>query len=149
MTYDEQVEITSCIGDIAMGADGPALHAHVVLGRRDGTVLPGHLKELRVFPTKEVTLIESPTHLVKRGDPATGLAFIAIDASLQDQRAPADPSLPRGVNHIGLTVPDTDEATEFFRAAFGARVAYDGLTHIDAPQWKRQLGLPPRVPRGC
>jgi len=38
----EQVEVASLIGDIAIGPDGkPSVHAHAVLGRRDGTaVLP-------------------------------------------------------------------------------------------------------------
>ncbi|MDM4762023.1 DUF296 domain-containing protein [Galbitalea sp. SE-J8] len=146
-TCSEQVELASCVGDIAMGADGPALHAHVVLGRRDGTALAGHLRAIEVFPTMEVTLVESPAHLVKRIDPQTGLALIAIDAALDDEPAPADPSLPRGVNHIGLTVPDLDQATAFLRAAFGARVAYDGLTRDDEPRRgpdiERALGLPP------
>lgn len=146
-TYTEQVELASCIGDIASTDDGPALHAHVVLGRRDGTALAGHLQELHVFPTMEVTLTELPTHLVKHVDPETGLALISLDATLDGAPAPLDPSLPRGVNHIGLTVPDLEAATEFFRSAFGAKVAYDGLTRDDEPrsgaQVERQLGLPP------
>lgn len=42
------MELAACIGDIAMADDGPALHAHVVLGRRDGTAPAGRLKEPRV-----------------------------------------------------------------------------------------------------
>ncbi|TIC86656.1 VOC family protein [Nocardioides sp. GY 10127] len=46
-----------------------------------------------------------------------------------------------------MTVPDLDEATRFLREAFGARVAYDGLTADDdpreGPEVERQLGLPP------
>lgn len=45
-TYDEQMELASCIGDIADGADGPVLHAHAVLGRRDGSAIAGHLRDL-------------------------------------------------------------------------------------------------------
>lgn len=145
-TYDEQVELASCTGDIAIGDDDrPQLHAHVVVGRRDGTALAGHLKVLSVFPTMEVTLAESPAHLVKRIDPATGLALMALDATLDDAPVPA-PDLPRGVNHIGITVPDIEQATRFFAEAFGARIAYDGLTTDDEPRQgpdvERQLGLP-------
>lgn len=54
--------------------------------------------------------------------------------------------LPRGTNHLGLTVPDLDAATDFLRAAFDAKVAYDGLTPSDPPregeETERQLGLP-------
>ncbi|KYG29198.1 VOC family protein [Priestia endophytica] len=31
----------------------------------------------------------------------------------------------RGIDHIGVTVPDMEEATEFFRKAFDAKVVYD------------------------
>src|SRR6185436_17198042 len=42
----EQVEVASLIGDIAVGPNGkPSVHAHAVLGPRDGTALPGHLQE--------------------------------------------------------------------------------------------------------
>ena len=77
----EQVEVVSFIGDIALGPDGaPTLHAHVVVGRRDGSTCGGHLLEARVRPTLEVMLVESPGWLRRRKDPATGLAL--IDPSL-------------------------------------------------------------------
>lgn len=41
-----------------------------------------------------------------------------------------------GVNHLGMTVPDMDEATKFFKEAFGAKIAYDGLTLVDEPRAK-------------
>lgn len=51
-----------------------------------------------------------------------------------------------GINHLGLTVPDIDEATEYFKSAFGAKIAYDGLTNADEPRAgqvvEQQLGLP-------
>jgi hypothetical protein len=74
---DEQVEVASLTGDIALGPDGnPALHIHCVLGRRDGAALAGHLIEGKVRPTLEVILTESPAHLRKRHDPESGLALI-------------------------------------------------------------------------
>ncbi|MDT0443864.1 PPC domain-containing DNA-binding protein [Streptomyces johnsoniae] len=78
---DEQTEVLSLIGDIAIHDDVPALHAHLVLGRRDSTALGGHLQRAVVFPTMEVVVTETPTHLRKRVDPQTGLALIALDAS--------------------------------------------------------------------
>lgn len=60
-------------------------------------------------------------------------------------RMTQDAPLPRGINHIGLTVPDLDAAT-LLRDGLGARVAYDGLTLDDDPregeETERQLGLP-------
>ncbi|GAA6826849.1 hypothetical protein HpBTM60_36450 [Helicobacter pylori] len=51
----------------------------------------------------------------------------------------------RGINHVGLTVPSIDAATQFFKKAFGAKVAYDGLSYDDEPregaEVERQLGL--------
>jgi uncharacterized protein len=74
---DEQVEVASLTGDIALGPDGnPALHIHCVLGRHDGAALAGHLIEGKVRPTLEVILAESPAHLRKRPDPESGLALI-------------------------------------------------------------------------
>jgi predicted DNA-binding protein with PD1-like motif len=57
----EQVEVASLIGDVAEAPDGkPALHVHIVVGRRDGTAMAGHLGEAHVRPTLEVILTEAP-----------------------------------------------------------------------------------------
>ncbi len=77
----EQVEVVSIIGDIALGEHGePKVHAHAVLGRRDGSTLGGHLLEATVRPTLEVLLTESPEHLRRVCDPRSGIALIRIDA---------------------------------------------------------------------
>jgi hypothetical protein len=73
----EQVEVASMIGDVALSPEGkPALHIHVVLGRRNGSALAGHLSEAHVRPTLEVILTEPPVHLTKVHDPESGLALI-------------------------------------------------------------------------
>ena len=71
----EQVEVLSLIGDIA----GGKVHAHVVLGRRSGAACGGHLLAARVRPTLEIILTESPGHLQRRHDAASGLSLIRID----------------------------------------------------------------------
>lgn len=77
----EQTEVASFIGDIALAQDGSrSVHVHVVLGRRDGGAVAGHLMEGHVRPTLEVILTESPAHLRKRKDPESGLALIDPDA---------------------------------------------------------------------
>ena len=44
---EEQVEVASLVGDIAVGPDGkPSVHVHAVLGRRDGAALAGHLQDV-------------------------------------------------------------------------------------------------------
>lgn len=76
----EQTEVASLLGDVAVGEDGdPVLHLHAVLGKRDGTALAGHLAEARVRPTLEVVLTETPAHLRRVEDRATGLALIRPD----------------------------------------------------------------------
>jgi predicted DNA-binding protein with PD1-like motif len=76
---DQQVEVLSLIGDVAMADGQPSLHVHAVLGRADGSVVGGHLLEAHVRPTLEVILIQPPSYLRKRRDPETGLALIATD----------------------------------------------------------------------
>lgn len=76
----EQAEVLSLVGDIARGPDGgPAVHAHAVLGLRDGSTRGGHLLEAVVRPTLEVVLTESPGHLAKTFRPEFGLALIDLD----------------------------------------------------------------------
>ena len=36
--------------------------------------------------------------------------------------------MTRGINHIGLTVPDIEIATAFFKEALDGRIAYDSQT---------------------
>lgn len=75
---NEQTEVASLTGDVAIGPDGqPALHIHAVLGRRDGSAVAGHLQTAIVRPTLEVILTESPEHLRKKLDAAVGIALIA------------------------------------------------------------------------
>ena len=74
----QQVEVLALVGDIALQDGRPKLHAHVVLGRRDGSACGGHLLDARVRPTLEVIVTESPAHLRRRHDPASGLALIEI-----------------------------------------------------------------------
>jgi len=72
----EQVEVLSLLGDVTLGQSGPKLHAHVVLGKRNGSTCGGHLIKGIVRPTLEVILTESPIHLRRTFDAASGLALI-------------------------------------------------------------------------
>lgn len=74
----EQVEVASLNGDVARAPDGkPAVHIHLVVGKRDGSAMAGHLGEAHVRPTLEVILTEQPSYLQKVHDPETGLALIS------------------------------------------------------------------------
>ena len=75
----EQVEVASLIGDIGENEQAaPEVHIHLVLGRRDGSALAGHLKRGQVRPTLELIVTESPAHLCRRRDPETGLNLIRL-----------------------------------------------------------------------
>lgn len=76
VTLDEQVELVSLIGDVALADGQPQVHAHVVVAKQDGTAHGGHLMEAQVRPTCEVVLIESPQKLHKKMDSESGLALI-------------------------------------------------------------------------
>jgi predicted DNA-binding protein with PD1-like motif len=72
----EQVEVLSLLGDVALADDGPKVHAHVVVGKRNGTAWGGHLMRAIVRPTLEVVIVEAPTFLRRKHDVKTGLALI-------------------------------------------------------------------------
>lgn len=74
----EQVEVLVLVGDIALSQGEPKVHAHVVVGKADGTAHGGHLIEAHVRPTLEVVLVESPQHLQRQSDPESGLALIRL-----------------------------------------------------------------------
>jgi predicted DNA-binding protein with PD1-like motif len=78
IAVDEQVEVLSLVGDIALEGAESKVHAHVVLGRRDGSACGGHLLEGHVRPTLEVIVAESPSYLKRERDPETGLTLIRI-----------------------------------------------------------------------
>ncbi|MBV9279167.1 MAG: DNA-binding protein [Chloroflexi bacterium] len=78
MPIDEQVEVLALTGDVARHDGEPKVHAHVVVGKSDGTAHGGHLMEAYVRPTLEVMLVESPAHLRRAFDPESGLALIRL-----------------------------------------------------------------------
>jgi predicted DNA-binding protein with PD1-like motif len=75
---DEQVELLSLIGDIALKDGEPQVHAHVVVGGSDGIAYGCHLLEARVRPTYELIMTENPIHLQKKLDPKSGIALIQV-----------------------------------------------------------------------
>jgi predicted DNA-binding protein with PD1-like motif len=75
---NEQVEVVSLIGDIALDKGEPKVHAHVVVGKRDGAAMGGHLLEAHVRPTLELVLHDSGEELKRKFDPESGLALIDL-----------------------------------------------------------------------
>jgi uncharacterized protein len=76
---NEQCEVLSAIGDVAIGDDGKAsLHVHIVLGLSDGSTRGGHFLSGIVRPTLEVVLTEVPSKLRRRQRKDLGLALVDL-----------------------------------------------------------------------
>ena len=69
-----------------------------------------------------------------------------METTMVESKMDTKTSEVRGVDHIGLTVPDMEEATEFFKKVFNAKVCYDVHTPDMPPQRgksaKRNVNLP-------
>jgi predicted DNA-binding protein with PD1-like motif len=78
----EQAEVLSLTGVLGCDDDGAvALHAHAVLGRRNGGTCGGHLLSATVRPTLEVMVTESPGNLRRHYRDEVGLALIDVASS--------------------------------------------------------------------
>jgi quinol monooxygenase YgiN/catechol 2,3-dioxygenase-like lactoylglutathione lyase family enzyme len=70
----------------------------------------------------------------------------AVSAKKAEQTTSPDPATPRGIDHVGLTVPDVNAAADFLERAFDARPIYDVLPEGDKPmaghETEVELGLP-------
>jgi predicted DNA-binding protein with PD1-like motif len=78
LVFDEQVEVVSLIGNVALDQHGqPSLHPHMVIARSDATAFGGHVLEALVRPVIELVVTESPAYLQRRKDAESGLALIS------------------------------------------------------------------------
>lgn len=75
----QQTEVLTLIGDISVYKNKPLLHAHVVLGKEDGTAYGGHLLHAIVHPTLEIIVTESPAWLMRKMNEAIGIPLIAVE----------------------------------------------------------------------
>jgi predicted DNA-binding protein with PD1-like motif len=81
IAIEEQVELLSLVGNVARGDKGEAkLHAHVVVGKSDGTAHGGHLLEASVRPTMEIVVVESSRHLRRRMREDVGAALLDLSS---------------------------------------------------------------------
>lgn len=77
---EEQVELLSLMGNLARNDGKAKLHAHVIVGKRDGTAHGGHLLGGIVWPTLEIMIVETPAYLQRTMDDSTGLALLDLAA---------------------------------------------------------------------
>jgi predicted DNA-binding protein with PD1-like motif len=73
---NDQVEVLSLLGDIALEDGLPKPHLHAVVGMRDGTTRGGHVMQAHVWPTLELLVIASPAPMYRQHDRETGLTLI-------------------------------------------------------------------------
>lgn len=79
IAIDEQVELLSLVANIARDDNGePKLHAHVVVGKADGSAHGGHLLEASVRPTLEIVVVEASRHLRRRMREDVGAALLDL-----------------------------------------------------------------------
>jgi predicted DNA-binding protein with PD1-like motif len=78
IAVDEQVEVISFTGNVAEYEGKPKIHAHVLLGYRDGHTAGGHLLSAVVRPTLEVTLEELGASLQRRDRPDIGIPLLDL-----------------------------------------------------------------------
>lgn len=74
----EQVEVLNIAGDISLYENEFKIHAHVVVGKEDGTAHGGHLLKATAHPTLEIILTESPAYLKREMDKDSGIPLIKI-----------------------------------------------------------------------
>ena len=71
--FNEQMEVISLIGNVALVGGKPYVHAHVSVGTRDYQAHDGHMGEATVQPTLELFLTQLNSELIREKDPSTGL----------------------------------------------------------------------------
>ncbi len=78
-TFNENVELISCIGNIAYKDGEPIIHLHASLGKGDYSVIGGHLsKPSIVSVTGEVSIYEIDQKLYRANDPQFNLSLLNI-----------------------------------------------------------------------
>lgn len=70
------MEVTSLLGNVTEKDGKPFIHLHGNFGKRDLTLVAGHVIRARVFPTLEVVLEPTGNSAVRRFDRKTGLNLI-------------------------------------------------------------------------
>ncbi len=74
--FEEFLEVTSLLGNVTVKDGKPFLHIHGNFGRRDLSVLGGHVVEATVFPLLEVVLTPTKNRALRKFDEGLGLNVI-------------------------------------------------------------------------
>lgn len=78
-TFEENVELISCMGNIAYKEDEPIIHLHVTLGKNDFSLIGGHLSQPSIVSvTGEVKIFEIIHKLKRSPDPQFNLSLLDL-----------------------------------------------------------------------
>ncbi|MBD3406785.1 MAG: DUF296 domain-containing protein [Candidatus Lokiarchaeota archaeon] len=76
---DEDLEVVSCMGNIANHPEGIIIHAHMIVANEDGKCYGGHLMTgTKVSVTIEVIIIETEDTFSRAKDAQTGLNLLNL-----------------------------------------------------------------------
>jgi predicted DNA-binding protein with PD1-like motif len=75
---EEETEVLSILGNLSVTDEGPRVHAHVSLGKRDGSAVGGHLFEGTCGATLEIFIREEPGELRRVPDPVAGIPLLDL-----------------------------------------------------------------------
>ncbi len=79
---EEQMELTSLIGNVALKDDKPFLHVHATLARRDLSAIGGHVFEAVAHSTVEVWLRRENAQVRRMPDEESGLSLLSLPERL-------------------------------------------------------------------
>jgi predicted DNA-binding protein with PD1-like motif len=77
-TFDEDLEILTLSGNVSTMNQKALPHVHVTLGRRDFSVIGGHLEEGSLANMVEVNMTKLPGKLLKDKDENVGLNLLRL-----------------------------------------------------------------------
>ena len=78
-TFDENVELVSCLGNIAYKNGEPIIHAHVSVGRPDFSIIGGHLSQPSIISvTGEIYILEIDQKITRSLDSQFNLMLLNI-----------------------------------------------------------------------
>ena len=78
-TFEENLELISCMGNIAHMSTGPIIHLHVSVCREDYSIIAGHLSQPSIISiTGEVYIYEIDKKLKRAVDPQFGLSLLDL-----------------------------------------------------------------------
>ena len=79
LRFPGPLELVSVQGNAAYAGEELIVHAHVALGKEDGTLVGGHLLNAKVNVSCELFLLEVPFALHRKFEEETGLKGLYLD----------------------------------------------------------------------